>query len=145
MTKIIGISGVSGAGKTTLSKALATHLRATYIGWDDFDSLSSGPEDYIDWYNRGQDYNEWNYLSLANTLRLLKSQQAVLNPSDHCLIDPTEFIIFDAPLGRLHQQSGQYIDISIHIEVPLDISLSRRILRDYKNTDKSKDDLALIC
>lgn len=143
MTKIIGISGVSGAGKSTLSKALATHLQATYISWDDFDDISTGPEDYVDWYNRGQDYSEWNYISLAKALRLLKSEQAVLNPANHCLLDPTEFIIFDAPLGRLHHQSGQYIDIWIHIKVPLDISLSRRLIRDYKNTDKSKDELLI--
>ena len=50
-------------------------------------------------------------------------------------------IIFDAPLGRFHPQTGVFIDTWIHINVPLDISLCRWVLRNYKNTDKSKEEL----
>jgi len=39
----------------------------------------------------------------------------------------------------MHQATGQYIDTLIHLDVPLDIALSRRLLRDFK--DKSKKDL----
>jgi uridine kinase len=53
--KIIGISGKTGAGKTTLGQAFAKPLQATFVCWDDFDDISEGPEDYVDWYKRGQD------------------------------------------------------------------------------------------
>lgn len=63
---------------------------------------------------------------------MLKSGHSIVHSITQDVLKPTRFIIFDAPLGRLHQQTGQYIDFCIHIEVPLDSSLCRRILRDFK-------------
>ncbi|HDO1382378.1 TPA: deoxynucleoside kinase [Aeromonas veronii] len=47
---LIGVSGNMGAGKSTLTKGLSNALNATIISWDDFDHISVGPDDYIDWY-----------------------------------------------------------------------------------------------
>jgi uridine kinase len=135
------MSGVSGAGKTTLAKALAKVLQATLIQWDDFDEISEGPDDYVDWYNRGRDYKEWNYQALADVLHALKHKKTIDHPVLGEQLFPTEYIIFDAPLGRLHHQTGQYLDVCVHIEVPLDVSLSRRLIRDFKSNDKAKDNL----
>lgn len=140
MTKIIGISGVTGAGKTTLARALAKELNATLISWDDFDDISTSPDDYVDWYYRGQNYKEWDYAALAMVLQSLKLNQPVLHPVSQRLLTSTQYIIFDAPLGRLHYQTGQYIDFCIHIEVPLDVSLCRRLLRDYKKNNRTKSE-----
>lgn len=139
--KIIAISGKTGAGKTTLTKALAEVLQATSVYWDDFDEISEGPEDYVDWYKRGEEYREWNYKALADVLQTLKSKKSITHPALGELLVPTQYIIFDAPLGHLHEQTGQYIDRCIHIEVPLDVSLSRRLIRDFKSTEKTKDEL----
>ncbi len=49
------------------------------------------------------------------------------------------FIIFDAPLGRLHSETGQFIDFMLHLSVPLDVSLCRRLLRDFANQNLAKD------
>lgn len=139
--KIIAISGVTGAGKSTLAKALSASLNATLISWDDFDEISTGPEDYVDWYERGQDYSEWDYVALAKVLKSLKNGQSIQHPALNILLQPTQNIIFDDPLGRLHQQTGQYIDICFHLSIPLDVSLSRRLLRDYQAEDKTKKEL----
>lgn len=139
--KVIGISGITGAGKTTLVKVLEVELQATIFGWDEFDEISKGPDDYVDWYKRGQHYNEWDYKSLADVLKYLKSGQSILHPALGYLLNPTQYIIFDAPLGRLHAQTGQFIDVCIHIEVPPDISLCRRLIRDFKDSDKTKKEL----
>jgi uridine kinase len=48
--------------------------------------------------------------------------------------------VFDAPLGRLHEQTGKYLDICIHIDAPLEVSLGRRLLRDFKENDKTKEE-----
>ncbi len=141
MTKIIAITGVTAAGKTTLAKNLASNIQATIIGWDDFDSISEGPEDYVDWYKRGQNFDEWNYEALAQVLLCLKGDKPIIHPTLDILLAPTEYIIFDAPLGFLHRQTGQYIDVCVHIELPLDVSLSRRLLRDFKGKVKTKDEL----
>ena len=42
----------------------------------------------------------------------------------------TPIIIFNTPLGRLHQETGQYIDTMIHIEVPPDVLVCWRFLKD---------------
>lgn len=139
--KIIGISGNMGAGKTTLAHALQEDLKSTLLCWDDFDDMSTSPSDYVEWYYRSQNYGEWNYQALADVLKLLKAKQPVVHPVFKQLLNPTEYIVFDAPLGRLHHQTGQYIDIFLHINVPLDVSLCRHILRDFKNNNKTKEQL----
>lgn len=141
MPTIIAISGNTGAGKTTLANALAKHLQATILSWDDFDEISTYPVDYIDWYHRGGNYDEWDYSALANILQELKNNHRIIHPIDKKILSPSEYIIFDAPLGRLHQQTGQYIDLCFHLAVPLDILLCRRIIRDFKAANKSKDEL----
>lgn len=138
---IIGISGNMGSGKSTLSKALSQALEATLISWDDFDGISVGPDDFVAWYHKGQDYGVWNYQELANCLQQLKSKNSVIHSVFKTVLNPTEFIIFDAPLGRLHIQTGTYIDTWVHLDVPLDVSLCRWLIRDFKNSDRTKDDL----
>lgn len=141
MPKIISISGHSGAGKTTLADALGLALQATAIFWDDFDPISTAPQDYVDWFKRGANYSEWDYPDLANVLKTLKVNHSISHPVLNNLLEPTPFIIFDTGNGRLHKQTGQYIDIAIHIDVPLDVSLSRRLIRDFKTTDQTKNDI----
>jgi len=135
---IIGLSGVSGAGKSTLAKALSQKLSATLISWADFDVLSTDPEDFIVWYSQGQDYTAFHRESLAKVLAELKSGKEAIHPILGASLKPTSSIIFDAPLGRLHQQTGVFIDTMIHLNVPLDISLCRRLLRDFKESEKTK-------
>ncbi len=139
--KIIGLSGISGAGKTTLTRSLSEYLNATEVVWDDFDAISQAPDDYVDWYYRGENYSEFKYPSLEAILRDLKSKKSPCHPVFQTPLPLTKIVIFDAPLGYLHQQTGQYIDICIHIEVPLDVSLGRRLLRDFQSPDKTKEDL----
>lgn len=136
---IIGISGKTGAGKSTLSEILASKLSATLISWDDFDDVSVEPEDYIFWFHHSQDYSEFKRESLANTLAQLKNGKSVTHPVTKKNLSTTPIIVFDAPLGRLHQETGVYIDTMFHIEVPLDILLCRRILRDLKDASTKND------
>lgn len=136
---IIGISGVTGAGKSTLVKILAQVLNATVVSWDEFDEISTEPLDYVEWYYRDRNYEEFRREALASVLKTLKTNKIVVHPVSEQTLVPTKYIIFDAPLGRCHQQTGQYIDTCIHITVPLDVSLCRRILRDFVDPVKTKE------
>jgi uridine kinase len=138
---IIGISGNSGSGKSTLSERLQQELNSTQVAWDDFDDISTGPEDYVDWFKREGHYDEWNYPELAKVLDGLKSGSDLKHPVTGEILYSSKYIIFDAPLGRLHKQTGLYIDFWIHLSVPLDVSLCRRILRDFSSDIKTKTDL----
>ncbi len=138
MTKIIGISGISGSGKTTLTRALGNALNATTVFWDDYDALSTGPDDYVKWYETNRDYSAWKYDSLVDVLDKLKNENKLVCPATKRELTPTEFVIFDAPLGYKHPATGKYIDTLIHIDIPLDIALARRILRDFSNDQKDK-------
>jgi len=133
MVKIIGISGISGAGKSVLTHALGKALNATMIFWDDFDEISQYPKDYIEWYNTSKDYSEWKYNALAEVLKQLKSGKKIMCLATKKELTPTDYVIFDAPLGRKHMATGQYIDYSIFLNTPLDVALARRILRDFRD------------
>lgn len=116
-----------------LTKALGKRLNATILFWDDFDEISQEPKDYIEWYNTSRDYSEWKYDTLAEVLKQLKSGKKVICPATKKELIPTDYIVFDASLGRKHTVTGQYIDYSIFLNTPLDVALARRILRDFRD------------
>jgi uridine kinase len=129
---VIGISGISGAGKSTLTKRLAETLQATFLFWDDYDEISQGPGDYVKWYETSKNCDDWVYDDLATTLEKLKEGQKVICPATKRELFPTDYILFDAPMGYCHRATGKYIDFLICLDTPLDIALARRLLRDYR-------------
>jgi uridine kinase len=137
--RIIGISCKTGAGKSTIYKLLANELKATLISWDDYDDISQEPDDFIAWSHHGQDYDAFKRQALSKNLEELKNNKVTLHPVSNQILPATAFIIFDAPLGRLHQETGKFIDIMIHLDVPLDVLLCRRLLRDFKEQNNTKD------
>jgi uridine kinase len=133
MAKIIGISGISGAGTTTTTRALGKILNATTIYWDDFDDVSSGPGDYVEWFHKSGDYADWQYPALEKTLHELKKGLDIKHPATGDKLLSTSIIIFDSSLGRKHEATGKFIDFMIHIDTSMDVALARRLVRDYRS------------
>lgn len=129
---IIGVSGISGAGKSSLIKKLAETLQGTSIFWDDYDDISQGPQDYVEWFYSSKDHNDWIYPKLVDTLHKLKKGEKVTCPVNKRELFPTKYILFDAPFGYCHQATGKYIDFLIYLDTPLDIALARRLIRDFQ-------------
>lgn len=138
--KIIGIGGVSGAGKTAVTIALSERLNnALAIFWDDYDMLTKAPGDYVAWYKNGKNYVEWDARDLADTLKKLKRNETFTCPAIKKMLKPTPIIVFDAPLGYKHEQTGKYIDCFVFLDTPPDVALARRILRDCCNSETSAE------
>ncbi|MBU5345832.1 hypothetical protein [Paenibacillus lautus] len=128
--KIIAIAAVSGGGKTTITSRLNQELnnsRAIYF--DDYDV--EGPEDIIDWVERGADCNEWSLEPIITDVNNL------INSSD------VSYILLDYPFSRLHHDL-KTIDLTVFIDTPLDIAMGRRLLRDFRiaNTEVIMDELS---
>ncbi|MBA3721474.1 MAG: AAA family ATPase [Parachlamydiaceae bacterium] len=139
MVKIIGIQGIAGSGKTTLTHNLGKTLNATTIFWDDFDPISTAPSDYLEWFKTSGDYNDWKYDALVDTLQSLKLNQTITCPVTKRVLIPTKYIFFDSPLGYDHKASGQLIDFLVFLDTPPDIALARRLYRDFQPQAKRND------
>jgi uridine kinase len=77
------------------------------------------------WLSENGDYNAWRAPGLAKRLQQLKEGVAVGSTGK-----PARYVVFDAPLGRAHTETGKYIDHMVFIDTPLDVALARRMLRD---------------
>lgn len=134
---ILAITGVSGSGKTTIAKALCDRLHATYIDWDSYDDLTEGPPDYIEWFrNDPNNWQAWNACQMAEDLKSLKQGSDLIHPVTKEKLKATEIIVFDSGLGRWHQQTGEFIDYQIYLDVPPDITLARRSIRYIQDGNK---------
>jgi hypothetical protein len=127
---IIAISSVSGGGKTTLVKRTADFLRGTALFFDDYASVSEYPPDIKKWVEDGADVNKWKTPQFARDLAALKRGDSVVSPIDGASILPSEFIVIEEPMGRERAEMATLIDFVAVIDTPLEIALTRRLLRD---------------
>jgi len=121
-TKVIAISGTTGGGKTTTVTELQKRTpNSKTLSIEDKDyHEKSGITDLAKWEEEGWDVSLWNLQSLADDIKLL-------------LQENLDYIFFDYPFGYMQKQISEFISLSVYIDTPLDIALSRRILRDFKN------------
>ncbi len=118
---VVGISSVSGGGKTTIAKELCRDLpNSVGLFFDDFDDTTVHPDDFYQWVVDGGDYNAWQTPGIVKQLEVFKSDR------EH------DYVVFDAPLGRAHEATGRFIDLMVYIDTPLDVAMARRLLRDYQ-------------
>ncbi len=145
---IIAISSVSGGGKTTLVKRTADLLKGVTLFFDDYASVSEYPPDIKKWVEDGADVNEWKTPQFAQDLAALRKGESIVSPIDGASILPKEFIVIEEPMGRERAEMAPLIDFVAVIDTPLEIALTRRLLRDLapvslENIEKaSKEQLA---
>ena len=122
---IIAVAAISGGGKTTIAKQLNQKLENVKTLY--FDNYNfEGPDDIINWLDRGANYEEWNLAPLVKDLEILLSESL-------------DYIVLDYPFAYKHTNMSKFINIAVFIDTPLDIAMARRITRDFKN--KSVDDI----
>ena len=117
MSLVVGVSGPTGAGKTALAEALLAELGdAQAIYMDDYERMTREPLDQVArWAERGADFDQLPLPGLAEDLRRLKKQGAA------------RYVVFETQFGRAHRATGELIDFSIWIDVPLEVALARKV------------------
>jgi adenylate kinase family enzyme len=128
--QVIAISGLPGAGKTTLCRALAGRMPIEKIfHYDDYEAITRLPPAEIEaWMSRGADPNEIKLDRLVADLSAAKSRAG-----------PGRYIILDTPLGRAHRETARLIDHAIWIALPASLALARQIRSQADAALQSKD------
>ncbi|MEO1640533.1 MAG: hypothetical protein AAFU41_14930 [Pseudomonadota bacterium] len=110
---VIALSGAPGAGKTTIGRWLTEALGATRVNYDDYEQMTRRPpQEVAAWLDRGAPIAEIPAPGL---------QDAVARAS------ASGTVIFETPLGRAWPATAQMITLSIWIDTPLDLALSRKL------------------
>jgi uridine kinase len=98
--------------------------------FDGYDETTVHPQNLHTWLTSGADYNAWKTPGLTGDLLSLTTGNHIASPVDGSNIPTAKYIVFDAPLGRAHSDTGKFIDLMVFIDTPLDIAIARRFLRD---------------
>lgn len=121
MFPIITVSGVPGSGKTTLSSAIAAHYQWQRIAYDDYEGLTTKPEEIVEqWLLDGMPFDQ---------LFLSDCKNAVLSAAQ------TSVVIFETPLGRLHEQEGIPVSHAFWLDCKTDTALARSLLKEVRADD----------
>ena len=111
---VIAICGRPGSGKSTLAGKLAAALRnASVVEWDAFETMTQWPPEKVaEWLQNGGDVSVVRAPGLVDALE------------EACRKGP---VLFEAPFGRLHPQSGRCITFAVWIDVDADLALARKL------------------
>ena len=120
-TKVIAISGVSGAGKTAAVKFLANSFNCPYLLFDDHTDIHTYPQDMKCWLNNGAN------VSLIQTPKFVSALQTLRSTNNSC------FIFIEEPFGRERNSMALLIDYVVLLDQPLELCLSRIIKRHTDN------------
>jgi uridine kinase len=155
--RIITISGIAGAGKSTLVRGLHKHLRNTsvlyydaYDGaeshwWPAFDNQGSLRLNIARWVREGGDPNQYVSIPrLALDIAKLRAGRPISMPRPSFEVQEVpaaDYILFEEPFGRARFEISKLVDYSIHLDLPLDVALARTVLRQK---DNGGDPIALV-
>ena len=156
ITKLIAITGASGSGKTYLANALRQAL-AEQIPSDKIGLISE------DSYYRNQDHlpmserervnydhpDAFEHDLLLEHLEQLRSgltteipcyDYGVHTRSPHCQItEPSPVLILEGILLLHDGRLRDHYDLSVFVDTPLDVCLSRRMRRDVRTRGRSRE------
>ena len=120
MAYVVAVSGISGAGKSSVIRCAVDLLGdATALYFDDYAAVSAYPSDLRAWIERGANVDEWRTPELADAVRRLRA-------------GPTAVVLVEEPFGRLRREMAGLIDLAVHLDVPGDVLLARRLLRQIE-------------
>ena len=127
---VVAVSGMSGAGKTRVVRRAVEILgNAAALHFDDYISVSTYPPDLQQWLAEGADVDVWRTPRLADDIRALRAGKAIALPESGVVVEPAEVLVLEEPFGKMRREMAGLIDLALHIDVPIDVMLARRLLR----------------
>lgn len=112
---VIGIAGPSGSGKSTLVRRVAALLGDSEMMFYD-------------------DYRP-NYVKLTEDLGELRKGNPATYPIGKRTIHPSKFVVLEEPTGRQRNGMKNKIDFLVYIDIPLEISFTRVLLRSLERSE----------
>jgi uridine kinase len=116
-SKVVAVSGVSGAGKTTIVEQLADQFNSPYLLFDDYTDKHTYPQDMKAWLNKGAD------VCLIKTPRFVSALNSLVKQNNY------RFIFIEEPFGRERQSMASLIDYVVLLDPSLELCLARIIKR----------------
>ncbi len=151
--KIIGISGISGSGKSRLTDqvALALGEDALILHQDNFyrDQTDVPFENRVS-VNYDEPQSIEFDLLFENVKRLQKNENVKIpiydfgkhTRSDKQLaLKPTKYLIVEGTMIYAHKALNDLIDLKLYVDTPMDIAIVRRMTRDIDERDRSAKDI----
>ena len=149
---IVGIGGGTGAGKTTLAKAIAEHVgagRAVIIYQDSY-YLDRSDMPLSERRKVNFDHPDaFDMELLISQMERLKSGQPIDQPvydytshtrsSETRTIEPSDFIMLEGILVLHPPRLRRLIDVRIYVEAQDDVRFIRRLQRDMRERDRTVD------
>ncbi|HVJ51700.1 MAG TPA: uridine kinase [Aliidongia sp.] len=147
---LVAIAGGSGAGKTTLARALVRQLQpsAALILSEDSYYRDNGADPGFDpaLFNF-DDVAAHDHALLARHLEELKAGRAIERP-DYCFVThrrmaatspmpPADFVLVEGIHILCSEAVHSLFDLRIYLDVPDDVRLARRLLRDLRERGRS--------
>ena len=130
-TYVIALSGPSGAGKSTVIQNLISLFdNAVALRFDDYIDTSTYPP-VTEWLEGGANPEEFFTPRFVADIRSLKEGGSIFHPETKAKIGPASFIVIEEPFGKARTKMHALIDFHVQIEIPLEIALARKIMRDF--------------
>jgi uridine kinase len=116
-TKVVAVSGASGAGKTTIVKQLANNFDCPFLLFDDHTDKSTYPQNMKDWLKNGAN------VSLIKTPKFVTSLENLISKNR------SRYIFIDEPFGKERDSMSSLIDYVVLLDQPMELCLARIIKR----------------